>query len=475
MIPFALALALQAPAFDFVHISDTHVEARRACVPAGIAALILGSITFAGFDPPTTEEPAGPYSTARDDSWNGAHRAMFHRRDEEGVLYGPGELDPLLGEASTWLLAAERAREFETAVDSAQIDLDHISDRTPAARAVFQRDLWAVHDWLAARGPGLDEVSLAVASRLRERAARLMRGVALAPSEVPSLNDRLRIELDAIADPILRELLARDATSSGAWITLSDPAPSEYPLAAAHSAHFGPRSAFTIHFRLPEGRAAGEKYLERLRAGPTTVTVDGVMRLSPDLPQPPVGTQVALVRRALHVDSAGELHVTDLIEGVQLRRFTRLDTQTLARDDTARFSPETWRAYQEVREFVLDRSHLGEGRVTLRELGPDARKLGSFGSHGEDPLDNGWATRRGYQLATCMSCHGAVGAFSMASLTGPFGPGGALEAVLRTPPRSLVPEREPSWRADALRWSRSRPEVARLLASWSDGATTKPR
>jgi hypothetical protein len=113
--------------------------------------------------------------------------------------------------------------------------------------------------------------------------------------------------------------------------------------------------------------------------------------------------------------------------------------------------------------------------VSLSELGADARKLSSFGSHGEDPLDDGWATRRGFQLANCTSCHGAVGAFSMASLEGPFGPGGALESALCVPPRTLVPDRESGWRDGALRWSRSRPELARLLASWTDGATTKQR
>jgi hypothetical protein len=47
--------------------------------------------------------------------------------------------------------------------------------------------------------------------------------------------------------------------------------------------------------------------------------------------------------------------------------------------------------------------------------------------------------------------------------------------VLRAPPRTLVADRELGWRDGALRWSRSRPELTLLLASWTGGATTKPR
>src|SRR5690606_38088644 len=120
----------------------------------------------------------------------------------------------------------------------------------------------------------------------------------------------------------------------------------ERALASAHVSHFGARSTFEVHLRLPSGRAAGEEYLAQLRAHPLSTRSQNGIFLPSDLLQPPPGTRVALVRRAVHVTAAGMAAPSELVELVQLRTFPRTDALVWSLDPegpaTDPFAPQFW-------------------------------------------------------------------------------------------------------------------------------------
>src|SRR3990172_196267 len=80
--------------------------------------------------------------------WNRVFRQFYRRTAADGKEYGLGELDPLLWFDTTYLLngishqqAIQGLDEFLTTHAENLID-------DPLKRAMFQRDLWAVFDWL---------------------------------------------------------------------------------------------------------------------------------------------------------------------------------------------------------------------------------------------------------------------------------------------------------------------------------------
>lgn len=393
--------------------------------------MALGSVSvlplfawIAAQDPAAAPEPPGPYSAHREHPFNRLHRASLHRLDGSGVLQGTTALDPLLFPRSTWPLEVGVVAELGATLQDLR-DPETVRAAAPLARLVLQRDLWALHDWAAerARGAGPEAQSAAL---LRGQAERAVRALGLNPEELVAANADARSALE-LEGPDLRELL-RAGLEDGTWIVLGDRGRPDRPLASAHASHFDPRSRFDVLLRHPGGRAAGERYLERLGDRPlATQRQDGFL-LVPDLPQPPPGTRVALVRRANHVTSAGTIAPTDLVELVQMRTFPRTDGPTGSslpeERDADPFAAEFWIPYQAGAELELDRAALLAGRRALREVDPGEPLLSSFGGHGDDPLAAAGPPQLTSRGASCLSCHGAVGLHSMPSFTGlASGPG----------------------------------------------------
>src|SRR5213593_2652193 len=77
------------------------------------------------------------------------HRALLVRRGPDGKEYGVDELDPLLWPQSRYLLEEPAS---STALAALDRFLSSNAERIlpdGIKRVVFQRDLWAVFDWLA--------------------------------------------------------------------------------------------------------------------------------------------------------------------------------------------------------------------------------------------------------------------------------------------------------------------------------------
>lgn len=410
-------------------------------------------------------DPAAPFEGGPQSAWNRLHGALFLRTDAQGGAHGAGELDPLLFSNSRWLLAEPRATQLEAALAGLLDDARQIEEASPLARALMQRDLWAVHDWLA---QAKDAVAEARAERLRRLVAGAMAELALDPAHMSALVATLRDNQAQLPGDLARIL--DSGAEPGPWLRLGA-LDDMGTLTSHHLAHFGARSAFSVHLNVPGGPEVALRYLELLRGSELTVGEGDELRLAPQLPQPPPGTSVALVRRSLHLDRGGYLHVLPLIENVQLRTFPRTAPPAdfgvaLSVVDGARFESSYWRAYQAVRELELDRAGLLAGRSPLREVGPAELSYSSFDNHG-DPLEGPPRGHRRARLEGCTGCHGAPGFHSVVSFTGvSSGPGTQLDVTLRQPPRRLGLEASEQPDAPILAAAQARPELALLLGAW---------
>jgi hypothetical protein len=178
--------------------------------------------------------------------------------------------------------------------------------------------------------------------------------------------------------------------------------------------------------RLPQGRQQTVDYLNSLRdfEGPLVYAqrrANGTpqLEINPDVPQFPVGTQWALVRRMSIIDVQGRIRPTPLIESIQLRRYDAIATLRVTRPGTsASGSPPV----QQMLEFDLDRRH--QGALKALSLGDADFQFVHFMSQGGDPFElpsNQGAhapdptSARSAALATCYECHTAAGILSVAS------------------------------------------------------------
>jgi len=397
---------------------------------------------------PAVAPRAGPYSPDPDHPWNRVHGALFLRTDAHGGEYGLEELDPLLWSGSTYLLRSPRHEEAVRALEEFFESRAEERIEDPLRRAVFQRDLWAVFDWLAEDRLVLGEEKFGAEREARTRLAallaRVIGRVALSREQIRALPDNYAAaaasgrypaepgELGAEGPFLPPDLFAPE----GPWSCLrsDDPLLFDAPLARTHAQHFDGRSIFSVHLRLPGGRAETLDYLERLRefsaprveweapegfipglAGPVLV-------LNPRTPQLPAGSAVALVRRMLLVDRDGDLVPSALVESVQIRLFRGFGEPP----QIGEILEEDPRPFQRMVELELDRERLFRGEAGgVRAVEADERGFLIFLSHGWDPFDRpagsegivGPEQLRSRRFEQCNQCHGAPGIFSMPSYT----------------------------------------------------------
>lgn len=81
--------------------------------------------------------------------WNRLHRAIYMRIETDGTEYGEGRLDPLLWRGTKRLRVGPSHQEFIQMLDELIAGGRDALDRSPLKRALLQRDLWAVFDWVS--------------------------------------------------------------------------------------------------------------------------------------------------------------------------------------------------------------------------------------------------------------------------------------------------------------------------------------
>ena len=90
------------------------------------------------------------YAADPDQIWNRLFRLFYVRHARNGDQYGGDELDPYLWEETKYLLSGPSHDETLKLLDEFLRQHSENLVRDPLRRAVFQRDLLGVYEWLAA-------------------------------------------------------------------------------------------------------------------------------------------------------------------------------------------------------------------------------------------------------------------------------------------------------------------------------------
>jgi hypothetical protein len=421
-----------------------------------LVAWVAMACSFAPSGPAETPKEIVPersvYHTDAEHLWNRLHRALFVRMGPDGHLYGQDRLEPLLWPVSMHLLEKQSRKRAVTLLEEFLKERGEKLIEDPLRRALLQRDLWLVFNWLEDNhGPFEDPVMppeemRAAVEQLRRPLTAVIRRLALTPEQIEKVPDNYAVAVRSGAfarhfdpeqpdKPYLPNLFAPE----GAWVCVGRP---DGPIAPEHLRESGnnvfTNSAFLLFLRLPADRAATLDYLARLRAfdQPLLIKVKAPGNRSdeylpnPKLPRFPVGTEAALVRRALLIDSAHKVRPTALTESVQLRVYREVPEMTVQTLDAALVGgtsanrrAQRWQSFQ---EFRLSRALLFAGRAGgLHSVGTEERDFETgFGSHSFDEFEF-----RGYRPAgrsfaevsqgaikeKCFACHSLPGVSSFNS------------------------------------------------------------
>lgn len=350
------------------------------------------------------------YSPDANHIWNRLYSCLFVRTSGSAAfddLMDPTFLHEtqqfLSGEANTAAIAL--LREFVE-------NRDALGQESPLQRAVMQRDLLGMLHWVQSSDPTPET------GKLAEALVRAIRHVALTSDELRKLPDNYAIAVGlpgAFTDfdeaQPGRAFLPKDLQSDdGAWLALEPR--HDRPLAAPlHFLIFSDRSAFDLHFRHPGGLAAGEKYLDELAALPNPLLdekpEDAIEHTdvrgrwpNPKTPQFPPGSMWALVRRAILVDTQGNLVVSALVESVEVRVYRAIA------DIRADANAQTFFEWELSRRLLLGKGgfHLMEGRDLM--LSPFFSSAGTL---------KAYAKLEPYVPLNCAACHPTPGIHSVNS------------------------------------------------------------
>ena len=347
-------------------------------------------------------------------------------------------LDPLLWQGTTQLVEGASYTRALAVLDEFLTTHGERLISDPVRRAMLQRDLWAVFDWLTFRPSG----DLAARAQLEQRLAQAIQRLALSRPQIDALPNSYEHALASgefattqqPANPQAAFLPSGLLTPGSDWINLGRQGG---PLAMTHlqGLPFLGRSAFLVFVSVPGGRTAGLAFVAALQ---TQAIPPHVVR----------GSSVALVRRMLLIDDQGQLAASPLIESVQLRFFDATGAQVPF-------------------EAALDRDRLFAGEAGgLRPLTPNDRDFQLFVSRGDvltapDIPDDDLRPR---VLATCAGCHendpglaGATSILSYSRIRFPL-PGGQ-------PPVLTITTPDDEMRA-TIAWKQAQDSWQQLLALW---------
>jgi hypothetical protein len=443
--------------------------------PLAVIACVSG---WTGNADPEGVQPDPPaiYADNAEHLWNRLHAAIFVRMGPDGKNYGRDRLEPLLWTNSVHLLrgkSAERAvavlEEFERESGEKLID-------DPLRRAVLQRDLWLVSNWLS------DKPDSEVRRRLEKALDKVIRQLALTPLQIAKLPDNYAraIASKKYADRFDPEkpgqafLPADLYNGAGPWVCVG---PADGPSAPFHLDDRGPNpfgnSVFFVFLKLPGGREKTLDFLKRLASLDNLLvpnTDETTKHAVPYLPHAkfpvwPKGTEVALVRRALLIDTNRRVAASPLTEGVQIRTVTT-DTPVLTKEvldkASSRHPPSGWQASF---EFQLRRVDLFAGTTGgLRDVSGERDFKTGFNSHPWDEFEQTSRTGKFPERsmpfrtnrASCAACHNYPGAYSFNSAPG-FAFGGLMPVTDASMQRLPGPTTVAAVEKQAIRWKEGRP------------------
>ena len=244
--------------------------------------------------PAESMSPWAIYDADPDHIWNRVFRELYRRTAQGGTEYGSDELDPLLWWDTTYLLEDNSHQKAIDVLDEFLSTQTEGLIRDTLKRAIFQRDLWAVFDWLASQ----TEPYPAQRRDLEIRLAKIIKRVALSKNAIGSLPDNYTLAVESGVFPSRVEVDHPETAflpvdlfqPESAWVPMRREGG---PIAMTHTEAFPffGRSVFLVFVRSPNGRAETLDFIEALKNEPNPVT--------------PIGSKVALVRQMLLIDNDG--------------------------------------------------------------------------------------------------------------------------------------------------------------------------
>jgi hypothetical protein len=311
------------------------------------------------------------YDPDPDHLWNRVFRQFYRRVALNGEEYGSDELDPLLWQDTTYLLDGVSYQQAVQVLDEFLSMHAENLIREPLKRAMFQRDLWAVYDWLA----GQAEPFPVQRQVLETRLVQVIKRVVLSKDEILSLPDNYGLAVGSNAFPASAQadhpetaFLPSDIfQADDAWVPMGREGG---PIAITHTEAFPfyGHSVFLVFLRSPSGRAATLDFIKSLNTEPKPATA--------------IGSEVALVRRMLLIDEQGDLILSPLVETVQIRHF---------------------RPAQSFHEFELNRTRLFDGLAGGLVLKTELFML--FMSHGDVFQNPDISELQAAIPDICQACH----------------------------------------------------------------------
>jgi len=406
----------------------------KSIIPVGFALILLASslaLNHPSISSSISEAHAvigpGPYDGQPNHIWNRVYRQFFVRIATDGKEYGAEEIDPLLWRETKYLISGPSHESATKVLDEFLSTHAENLITDPLKRALFQRDMWAIFDWL-----NDNDSNQRAREELQIRLAEIIRRVALSAAQINALPDNYvqavksgefpnRYDTNNREQPFLPADLFK---VDGPWVMIGNDLGRSAARAHTSSPAFLGRSVFLVFIRLPGGRAATLEYLEKLGSFPQKFIFANsrpdseLLQPNPDLPQFPVGTQFALVRRMILINNFGQLTPTQLTEMIQLRVYHSIPTGTQRNQEQSSVT-------QDDAEFRLNRTSLFDKKAGgLQPVLADEKHFSVFMAHGIDwfelaqkegkPSVGGLA---GATLKSCSACHAAPGVHSFLSFS----------------------------------------------------------
>jgi hypothetical protein len=309
----------------------------------------------------------------------------------------------------------------------------------PLKRAMLQRDLWLVANWLTEKPD--DDASKRLGTLLAKTIGRL----ALTPEQIAKLPDNYAATVASkkyagkldVEKPERSYLPADMFKADGPWVCVGR---TDGPTAPFHLREGGgnafTNSVFLIFLKLPGGREKTLEFLKTLAAFDKPLMVpnadEATRRTYTHLPNAalppwPKGTEVALVRRALLIDSSRNVVASPLTESVQLRAMST-DAPALTADTLEKIAVRKGTGGQAFAEFRLSRAELFEGKTGgLRDVSNERDFKTGFNAHPWDEFDRPAEKDRPFperampfvnNRASCIGCHSAPGVYGFNSIPG---------------------------------------------------------
>jgi len=409
--------------------------------------------------------------------WNRLHAALFVRPAADGKVYGYDRLDPMLWIRTTYLVSGPSHTD---AVELLDQFIDQRGEQLiddPLKRALLQNQLWSVFDWVVFRHRSNWSITQYhnAERTLRTKLAAVIRRLALTPREIRSLPNNYSTALKAIPNghdaehPEQHFLPPGLFDEAGPWACLNDNRGDS--LTPFHDRQAS-RSTFLVFLKLPAGRDATIKFLNQNLSGRATQVYEkesNTWTLNRDLPQFPAGTQVALVRQMMLVDSKANIVGTNLTERVELRVYRDVPADPVDPHISGVLGEQDFYMFNLSRRSLLEgKAGLhppkpGDIEVTFPEelkAGTDSPEAPNVAS--ERVLDTFDEKPR---LISCHTCHSLPGIHSVKSIVGG-------QRTMR--PSYSLSENKPKWEKNgSLGRKRSSYEWG-LLQGLLEGRSPKP-